>query len=93
MGMHACPSKEVGWCMATRNLGSFPMVIPKNLYFRLHIFPTLNVLDIYVAQLFTIQVMMMMRVSYSKRMMMRMRDTYSLANVTMVIFVAIQMLI
>jgi hypothetical protein len=93
MGMHACPSKEVGWCMARRSLGSFPMVITENLYSRLHIFHTLNVLDIYVAQLFTIQVMMMMRVSYSKRMMMRTRDTYSLANVTMVIFVTIQMLI
>ena len=57
---------------------------------RLHIFPTLNAFVFYVARIFTIQMMMMMmRLSYSKKMMTTTRDTYSLANVLMSIFIMI----
>jgi hypothetical protein len=60
----------------------------------LHFPPTLDALVFYVAHIFTIQVMMM-RVSYLKRMRMMMRtmDTYLLGNVRTSIFIMIPRLI
>ena len=64
----------------------------KKSLFRLHISPILNAFVFYVARVFTIQMMMMMmmmRLSYSEKMMTTTRDTYSLANVLMSIFIMI----